>query len=394
MLALVAVAVWVVYYAALVRLMFSELHMNDFGKFYYSARMFLDGQDMYGPSPATAIALNADETRQFWNMNPPHFHLALLPFALLTPALALAAWAAASGLGAAVSARMIARELGVRWSARAVFWLIVVAVLSAATGTVVATGQVTFLLLPLVTAAWVSARRGSWGRAAVLLGVLASVKPFVGIFGIYLLATKRHRPFVQLVAAAGTCFGVGLLAFGPAAHSSWLRALGAVDWASAPMNASVTGVLSRTIAPSPFFRPLIEAPDLVQPLALTASITVGALALWLLIRDRSGEAVDRAFFALLLTAQLVSPLGWIYYLWLAAGPAVALWRSSHSRPSDTRTRLLWLSAPGFFCPLLLTLAFSSERWAGVTVGSVYGWSTLLLWSAFVADWSARRRLPA
>ena len=43
------------YYSALGRVMYTHLHMNDFGKFYYSAQFFLQGQDMYAPSPATEI---------------------------------------------------------------------------------------------------------------------------------------------------------------------------------------------------------------------------------------------------------------------------------------------------------------------------------------------------
>ncbi len=30
------------------------------------------------------------DTRQFWNMNPPHFHLLVLPLAMLPPRQALA----------------------------------------------------------------------------------------------------------------------------------------------------------------------------------------------------------------------------------------------------------------------------------------------------------------
>ena len=78
-------AVCLLFYIQLTVYMVQRLHMNDFGKFYYSARLFLDGQDMYGPSPATEIPVGETETRQFLNMNPPHFHLLILPFALLSP---------------------------------------------------------------------------------------------------------------------------------------------------------------------------------------------------------------------------------------------------------------------------------------------------------------------
>jgi hypothetical protein len=37
------------FYVVLGRYMFERLHMNDFGKFYYSTQYFLAGQDMYAP---------------------------------------------------------------------------------------------------------------------------------------------------------------------------------------------------------------------------------------------------------------------------------------------------------------------------------------------------------
>ena len=64
---------WLLYYAAIVRFIFTALRMNDFGKFCYSAQLFLTGEDMYGPSLATEIPVGEDETRQLWNLNPPHF---------------------------------------------------------------------------------------------------------------------------------------------------------------------------------------------------------------------------------------------------------------------------------------------------------------------------------
>jgi hypothetical protein len=38
---LLLVAFWIVFYAALVRAMVTENHLNDFGKFYYATKAFL-----------------------------------------------------------------------------------------------------------------------------------------------------------------------------------------------------------------------------------------------------------------------------------------------------------------------------------------------------------------
>jgi hypothetical protein len=37
------VVLWLAFYAATGHFMATRMHMNDFGRFYYSARLFLDG---------------------------------------------------------------------------------------------------------------------------------------------------------------------------------------------------------------------------------------------------------------------------------------------------------------------------------------------------------------
>ena len=67
----------------LVRVM-ASLNMNDFGRFYYAARAFLAGHDMYAPSPATPLGGGQlAGTPQLFNLNPPHFHLVVIPLAAL-----------------------------------------------------------------------------------------------------------------------------------------------------------------------------------------------------------------------------------------------------------------------------------------------------------------------
>src|SRR5262245_54885499 len=158
-------AAWLLFYLVLGVYMVQRLHMNDFGKFYYSTRLFLDGQDMYGPSPATEIPVSETESRQFLNMNPPHFHLLILPFAILSPANALALWAVVNLIALFLSLRAIARELHIEWTRRRLMWTAVAVILCSATGTVVVTGQLTFLLLLPVTFAWKAARQGDLNKA-------------------------------------------------------------------------------------------------------------------------------------------------------------------------------------------------------------------------------------
>src|SRR5262245_62093929 len=153
-----------------------ELHMNDFGKFYYSARAFLNGADMYAPSPATSIGIGGAMHLQFLNMNPPHFHLIVLPFAMLPADLAALAWLVASLVALMRSIALIARELDVTWTPLRVLLLVATVLGFSGTQAFFLTGQVSMLLMLAMTLAWSSARHGRWQSAAVWLGICLSVK--------------------------------------------------------------------------------------------------------------------------------------------------------------------------------------------------------------------------
>src|SRR2546427_3949261 len=134
-------------------------NMTDFGKFYYSAVAFLQGQDMYGSSAAALAGM-----KELRNMNPPHFHLLLLPLALLPAGLALALWGVASLLSLLISVRLIVREVGLaltpwQWRLGGVGLLSFIG-----TAGVFMTGQLALLLLLSITLALVEARGGRWAH--------------------------------------------------------------------------------------------------------------------------------------------------------------------------------------------------------------------------------------
>src|SRR6266571_2823872 len=247
----------------------AQHHMTDFGTFYYSAVTFLQGQDMYGPSAATLAGVGG-LIQHFGNMNPPHFHLLLLPLALLPAGLALALWSVASLLSLVASSRLIVREVGLEltpWQ-----WRLGVLGLLSFIGTagVLLTGQLSLLLLLPITLAWVEARWGRWTHAGVYLGLALSVKPFLLIFMPYLVFRRQFRAAAATGVAASLCFMAGLLVFGVEAHWSWLQAVAAVNWTWANLNASVFGLLTRALGPSLYYSPLVTSPNLIKRLWLGA----------------------------------------------------------------------------------------------------------------------------
>jgi alpha-1,2-mannosyltransferase len=370
----------VAYDASLVRRMYGDLHMNDFGRFYYSARAFLSGGDMYGPTPATAIEVGSD-TYHLWNMNPPHFHLLVLPLALLPPSGALLAWAALNAAALGASLHLIVRETVLRWTPSRVAWAVAAIALSSATGIIAVTGQLSFLLMLPFTLAWREARRERWNRAAVWLGLVAAIKPFLGLFGVYMLLTRRWRAAATMALAGLASFALGVAVFGWQAYASWIDVVSRVDWAFAPMNASIQGLVSRTFAPNPIFAPLVDAPGIVRPLTLAASAVIAAGTAAIAMRAGQHRSADTVFAVVTLAALLISPLGWMYYVWFLAGPLVALWPSTAAHRSPMRDAFIALAVPGLLLPLYMTTVAAHSGWTSLTLGSLYTWSLLALWCA-------------
>ena len=385
---------WIAFYWANVKRVLLDLHMNDFGKFYYSARLFLEGGNMYGPSPATLIPMSETIERQFWNMNPPHFHLLLLPLARLEPITALGVWACASLVAFALSLIVIVRTLDIRITPPGALWGLLGFFSFAATGAIVVTAQLTFLLLLPLTLAWAAAREGRWTKAGVHLGLCISIKPILVPLLGYLVFRRQWRAVLVALATIAAAFAAGLAVFGWQPHMEWLRVLSAVDWAWVGMNGSLLGFLERNLTPTLHFSPFAELPSYVRPLWLAGILVIGLVTMAAALLDRSRDRTDRGLLLVLLASQLVSPLGWIYYMWLPLAPMVALataWRrEGHTAAVGTivrwRNTLVLAAMPFLVMPLIFVTLFQPSALATITFGSGYFWGTFLLWLGAVADW--------
>jgi glycosyl transferase family 87 len=379
--------------------MVTRLHMGDFRILYLSARAQLEGRDMYDLPSGLRTHLGQPLRSTLVNLNPPHFQLLVLPLALLPPGAALALWAGVSLLCLVVSIRVVARELELKpgaWGCwRAAVWLLAFA----GTGAVVGTAEVAFLFMLPLTLGWAAARRGGWRRAGVYLGLAMGLKLFLLIFVPYLLLRRRFGAAVVSGATAAAWFLGGLLIVGPSTYWSWLSQISSVSWAWRGPNASVLGILTRSLDENPYYTPLTVAPEVILPLWLPSVAIIGFCSLALVMVDRAAAAVDRAFALLLSAALLISPLGWIYYLWLAAGPGAALalrWRREKTRDQSDpgagaarwRLRLLMLAVPGLVWPYFATFIFQPHAWATPLLASAYFWSIATLWCALVLDWLA------
>ncbi len=376
--------------------MIDLLHMNDFGKFYYSIVSYLDGKNMYGPNLATLMQVTPGKDLQYWNLNPPHFHLLLLPLGLLSPSLALGVWVVINYIAGLISLLFIANNFSLNLTNRH-RRLIVLAVLAfSGTGTLFITAQLSLLLLLPITLAWLHAKNGRWGKAGILLGLVCSIKPFFLIFVPYFFLRRQYAALVNFFLTGGALYLAGFIVFGKQIHLQWVERLDVINWYWAPMNGSILGFLTRTFSQNPLFIPVTEAPDLITVLWLILGGTIGALTCWVIHFDETEQAVDRAFAALLLAALLISPLGWQYYVIFSMGPLSTVVCSWWSGPTKRvffrkldfqfwRTIFVYLSIPGLLIPLFAVKLFQPNALATAILGSVYFWSILFLWTSVILD---------
>src|SRR6266540_581126 len=129
------------------------LHYNDFGKFYYAVLHARQGENLYAPSVATLIPLSKPVSRQFWDLNPPHFHLLVWPLSYLPVRQAYICWTAINVALAGVSVAAVEAALSLHFSRRT--YIVIAFLLLAAAPTVAwfVTGQLTGSLVTCILAA-------------------------------------------------------------------------------------------------------------------------------------------------------------------------------------------------------------------------------------------------
>jgi Glycosyltransferase family 87 len=381
---------------------------NDFNRMYYSAAAFWSGKDMYGWNPATPARVDEDTVIKLWNMNPPHFHLVMLPFALMSEEFALVFWWLVNFLCLVYSLRLICRELDIRLTPEVRRYGLVGMLGFTATSAVIITGQLSFLLMVPITLMWLHARHGRWVAAAAYLGLVMSVKPFLLLLIPYLLLRRRWEAVAAAFGVAAFCFATGLAVFGFVNHQSWYGVLGlAGDWAWLPLNASLRGMLDRTLMDTPYFDPpVILAAEQVRLAWVVLGLVIAGVTLAAVRKDDSPAGVDRALGLLLVASILLCPLGWTYYFWLPLGPVMAVvlswYRQSAAEPVPCGRRwprrLWWAALPGLCLPVHYTEMFQPSELATVVVANLSFWSTLAIWAALLltrypagAGWAWRSR---
>jgi hypothetical protein len=368
-------------YVRLATLLVAGTGSSDFTIFYYTARMIAEGRPMYGDLPGE-YGLSW-EAKHLGNLNPPHFNLLLLPLVPLGYRGALLCWGLINVVLAAVSLWLIARELSLGRRLKRLLVIGVAVLGSAPWTTVMITGEMSLLLLLPFTLAWLAWRRGHWGGVGAWIGVCASFKLFFFLFLVWFAAARRWRAVFAMCTVVLLLVACGTAAFGFDSYVHWQKSLARVGWWWLPMNASVRGLTERLFNPGPTLAPLYRDPRIALTLWMVCSVAIATVSAWALRPTRTVYNADRTAMALLCTALLLSPLGWVYYLPLATGPALAL---AAGGEATRRPVLLVLAMTGMallYLPLELVESQQPSRLATLLLASAYSWAILSWWAALV-----------
>ena len=358
-------------YADVLRTTATVRDHQDFGVFYEAARgarleLAVGGRDRDAADPPPSP-----------NLNPPHFSVLINPLTSLDRATAFVVWLVVSVLGLMGSLFVVARTLALgNW---ATFALCMIAFASAPMIATLVTGQVALILLLPFTLAWKYARRNEAVASGAWIGVCASIKPFFLLFTLYFAIRGQVGAAVASMVVVTAVFGVGVSVYGHEAYLSWIADLSSVTWAEHYLNASVLGFVERTLSESEWPQvPIVELLQLVGPLwgVMCIGVVVSGLT-----RVRVGYARDEQFLLMSVTALLLSPLGWVYYAWFLVGPAATV-ISSPGALVGWRKLVGGLGMAGFLVPLFVPSTAIHWRYGvgTITLGSVYFWSLLALWT--------------
>jgi hypothetical protein len=354
-----------------------ETDAQDFGIFYASVRHAVEGRSLYAPLPPRRQP--PYYTGQL-NLNLPHTNLFFLPLAFLTRRQGLVVWGIASLVVFAWSTWASVRAL--KWRLPVVGWLALVVYLLA-WGPAAAfslTLQLSFLLMGPVTAAWLAAREGRSTAAGAWLGLAAAAKPFL-LLVVAFVAFRRDWRALGAFSIVSLLFVLaGVAVFGVSAYREWFLQLPRVSWASHYMNASLGGLVERLFGRT-HYAGVGVVPWMRLVVLPVVSLAIAAVTLRVLLPVPCTTAgTDHAWATLLLASILLSPLGWVYYLWIALWPVAAT--IGHARPwARPSPRDAWLvpGLAGWLWFRKMAAWGQPSVLATATFASMYFWALVSLW---------------
>jgi hypothetical protein len=306
---------------------------EDFYQDWASAKNYFEGLPVYTHHAVTTrLYLNGrDPTRGDLEVNahPPTSVLFFLPLAFLDYPYAFFVWNLVSLLLLFGSIWLVVRELRISLSLSSLCPAVVLILVCTPLRDHLYLGQITLLVVFLVTGVWAADRSGHPWWAGFLLGAAATVKILPFLFFFYFLIRGRLRVVLAgaLSVAALTVLTSAIL--GTDTYRTYiLEVMPHVEgFRSHAYNASPTGLWTLLFDPADNLRvePLWRNAAIAQIGSLSFSIAIICVlgcAAW---KARNPIAFDLAFSLTIIGILLVSPITWNHYYLLLIIPLGLCW---------------------------------------------------------------------
>lgn len=315
---------------------------SDFGKFYHSQQLFIQGKNIYAPvyfvknkqhssiQAAHTKRIVSKVTKLGGNLNPPFFTLVSFPLAYLSYPHALVVWTLISMIGGTLGILLLQKKLDPKNFSFSCALLLIIALFGYFPSFVsLQFGQVSLLLIPLLVYGWSAAREGKVINAAIFLGIATSLKPFIGLFLFYFLMRKEWRGLCTFLLTILSCGLIAALFLGFDSYVAYYHACQQITWAASSWNVSFYGFLLRLFGGIENNTALLPIPGLIT---ILYPAVAGLFFLTTLQFLRPARAIpieqkqDLDFCIIIVSMLLLSPLGWLYYFPLLGIPILILWQ--------------------------------------------------------------------
>jgi hypothetical protein len=202
-------------------------------------------------------------------------------------------------------------------------------------------GQLTLILVLLVTAIWALERSGRSNTAGVMLGAAAAIKLFPAYLALYYAARGKLKPLVAAALSFLVLTVVTAIVLGLNAYHDYIQVVlpAQTRFRSLGYNYAIAGLWYRLFDPvgeRGWMTPLWPSPTLARHGTLLCDLVVTAITATLIHQARTPAQRQLAFASTVTAMLLVSPVTWDTSLPLLLVPFAVI--------AHNTSRLRWMPA--------------------------------------------------
>lgn len=332
---------------------------SDYGKFYESAQFAQHGLGLYTPihiKEYPGLSITDDRSNNKFknvephishyaaNLNPPFFQLLLSPISQFSYATSLFIWLGFSIACGIIAISLIIKIISAEKSKLAIPALTLALFAYYPTFVSFQFGQVTLFLLSLLVGGWWAAHNNRPILTGMLIGIAASIKLFLGLFFLFFLLRREWHSLFWFGFTILICAILPLSVFPLNDYISYHHILNNICWYTSSWNASLYGFILRVFGGHAEKNiPLWLLPHLGHYLYWIIYSCIFIAVVKLLQPNHKiprATKCDLDFSVVLVSALILSPLGWLYYFPFLIIPFLTLFSIARSKHDSIALHLV------------------------------------------------------